>query len=214
MIEPDALAAEDIYCKYLDAFKHLWGMPNPVARKLGVLGNELFEAEFAVHGPAAYNTSVIMPIRNAAFNRHFILRRHDRFLGHEYLQPPILDYGCGVGFQLLWLKAMGYKPEDLWGYDLPGPQTKVREHVFAAEGINNGIPPNPGSILCFHVLEHLVDPWPTLAYLRSLGGLLYASCVDEPGHGHLIGSEQAAAVVADLKKQGNYVNDYWRPGTE
>lgn len=202
-------AADELYDKYLDTFHTLWGIPPEKARKLGVLGNTLFEAEFACHGPAAYNTSVIMPIRNATFNHFASLSRHYLLHHNKDYDTPILDYGCGIGYHLMWLKLLGYRPQDLWGYDLPGPQEQVTKHVFAEAGINFGIPGAPETIFCTHVLEHLEDPFAMIDYLRSLGGHLYASCVDNEGHGHLVDKAKCKEVIAYLRKEDNFIEDHW-----
>jgi len=207
VVDPD-LVNRSIYDFYLQAIEDLWGLSKETAEKLGPMGNELFEAEFAALGSKAYNTSVIMPIRNAFYNYCALFYRHHKFFDHVYLDTPILDYGCGVGYQLLWLKHL-YPDNEFWGYDVPGPQEQLTRHVFDKKGINFGIPEKPQTILCFHVLEHLDDPFAKIDELRALGGQLYASCVSDKGHGHVVDEKKANEVIAYLRKENEFVEDHW-----
>jgi hypothetical protein len=202
------LINRSFYDLYLQAIEDLWGLSKETAEKLGVMGNELFEAEFAVHGAKAYNNSVIMPIRNAFYSYCVLFSRHHKFFSHVYLDSPVLDYGCGVGYQLLWLKHL-FPTHEFWGYDVPGPQEQLTRYVFDKKGINFGIPEKPQTILCFHVLEHLDDPFAKIDELRTLGGQLYASCVWDKGHGHVVDEKKAKEVIAYLRKENEFVEDHW-----
>lgn len=96
----------------------------------------------------------------------------------------VLEVGCGGGGTLAWLKASG-RAGWVAGIELFADAAKVarpRLDVLHEGDVDQHIGKfTPGSldlILCLDVLEHLVDPWATLARLQGLlcpGGQLIAS---------------------------------------
>jgi SAM-dependent methyltransferase len=94
----------------------------------------------------------------------------------------VLDFGCGVGGDSLFLARRGYRVTLM---DVDGPAFRFAQHRFARRGLegrfitSSSSVPQPESIydviICFDVFEHLPDP---VAAARSLvkslrrGGLL------------------------------------------
>ena len=84
----------------------------------------------------------------------------------------VLDVGCGAGGTAAPLRAAG--AERLVGIELdPGAAERARAHFDAvhtgrAEEALAGLDERFGTILCYDVLEHLVDP---AAFVRALGGV-------------------------------------------
>jgi len=197
---------------YAPAIEKRWGIREPDAINFGSIGNEVFEAEFREHGPEVYACSVTLPIRNAVYNCFGpLIDRYKKFFQHTLMEGPLLDFGCGVGAQLLMLQACGVA--DLWGWDVPGVQAEFTKPILAEHGIQWGQPQGCRTILCIHVLEHVPRPAEVVAHLRSLlapGGRLYASCDFGEGHGHIAPPAELRAVYDDLHASGQLFDDYVR----
>jgi len=85
----------------------------------------------------------------------------------------ILEIGCGAGGTLELLRSTG-RCHTTYGVELvPKVAEEARtrvDHVFIGSIENLALPLEPGSvnaILCLDVLEHLVDPWSTIAKLTE-----------------------------------------------
>jgi hypothetical protein len=165
---------------------------------LGVSAKPLLGAEFTYGGTDMYKNSVILPIRNLVYTASVMDLRADT-LDDIKLDEPILDYGCGVGFTLLYLKRRGYK--ELYGYEVPGVQCELATEYLDAHGIKMGVPDKPGTVMCNNVLEHVESPMETLGYLRAMGGRLLANCCDTDDIDHIAPTEERRAVIDSLKKQ-------------
>ena len=197
-----------LWTDYAHEFEELWGIEPGDAWHFGNLGGFLFDAECQELGSAAYRTSVILPIRNAFYNA-FITPKRWNVLSKCELKEPILDYGCGVGFLLRWLKREGY--DELYGYEVEGVQKRVLRNVTARDGIkiwDNNTPSHFGTILCLNVLEHLTDPLPTLTRLRSMCNNLIANCADDPDRlQHTLNSKEIEDIKASLREHGELYGD-------
>ena len=203
---------QEIYVQYLEIFEELWGIAPERSVIVGEHGNGLFEAEFQEHGSEAYLYSVVQPIRNAWYSAFCMQDRWDRWLSKLEIAPPVLDFGCGVGFQLRWLEEFGH--EDLWGLDL-GVTQKVlqkmgeRSEIQSVDIAHQTGAPKFNTIFCIHVLEHTADPMGLLRYLRSFGAKLYAGCVLTEGHGHIAPMAEREKVLESLREQGELIE--WEP---
>jgi SAM-dependent methyltransferase len=84
----------------------------------------------------------------------------------------VYDFGCGVGTDALFLAARGY---DVTLVDVDSPTFRFAKHRFERRGLNaqfaesRGSLPNPEGeydvIVCFDVLEHVLDPLAAAARL-------------------------------------------------
>ncbi len=106
----------------------------------------------------------------------------------EAMLPPfagrILEIGCGTGATLSFLKAAG-RCSWVGGVELaPAAHAVAADHLDRTwcgniETLELGLPEGDlDAVLCLDVLEHLTDPWSTVARLVSLlkpGGVLIAS---------------------------------------
>lgn len=86
----------------------------------------------------------------------------------------VLDVGCGAGIVGRQLREAG--AERLLGVELD-PEAAERARpaydevlVGPVEELLDGIPGRFDTIVCYDVLEHLVDPWRVLQDLRGLAG--------------------------------------------
>jgi hypothetical protein len=122
------------------------------------------------------------------------------------LNQPLLDYGCGVGFLLVYLKKMGFK--NLYGYELHGPQHRVMSEVFRYNGIKVWKNEKMETVLCSHVLEHVDDPEALLEKLRGIGNQLYAGCDESIDPAHIAPGEVRKRVNASLKENGELIEAY------
>lgn len=94
----------------------------------------------------------------------------------------VLDVGCGSGANAPWLHEHG--AQRLVGVEPDQPSAMQARSVFnrvdnsPIEEALDDLDEQFDLILCLDVLEHLVDPWSTVARLRSVcapGGVLAAS---------------------------------------
>lgn len=176
--------SESIWKEYAAIFSRRWGMTQEDVTDIGCAGKTLFAAEFKEHGALAYSDSVVLPIRNACYmaakmeGRWETLRKLD-------IKSPVLDYGCGVGFQLLWLDRIGF--DRLCGHELPGIQRDIALEAFKPHGIKPWGEGEPvETVLCTNVLEHLPDPVATLTYLKTIGRRVVANvCLDTDDEPHI-----------------------------
>ena len=93
--------------------------------KIGEVGNKLFDAEFLALGPPSYMTSVTLPIRNAWFGYQTVFDRWTHWIQKVELVPPILDYGCGVGYGLAYLSFIMEGEPELYGLEPMGVQWNI-----------------------------------------------------------------------------------------
>ena len=109
----------------------------------------------------------------------------------------ILDYGCGTGEMLAWLRTR--RPMYLYdGIDLDSPQRRYAEwRGFDAPRLKN----RHDIVTCYETLEHLPDPVKAveemLAYLRP-GGVLLWDFIDERGGGNVAGERARTEVLRML----------------
>lgn len=164
--------------EYHDIFERRFNIGHKASYDIGAHGKALFAAEYTANGGDAYTRSVVLPIRNAFYNAGQIDARW-AFLSKMRIEEPVLDYGCGVGFMLLWMERIGYRR--LYGYELPGVQHDVMAEAFKAHGVAQWAPDEPvETILCINVLEHVPDPVGKLHYLKSLAKRVIANvCMDD-----------------------------------
>lgn len=205
--------AQEIYSDYLQIFEELWGLAPERSVILGEHGNGLFEAEYKEHGADVYEYSIIQPIRNAWYNCSVMQPRWDHWLSKLNLDGPILDYGCGVGFQLAWLDEYGH--EDLYGLDMGMNMKVLREMAKRRPALKPIVGGTPiltdlrfGTIFCVHVLEHVPFPMDLLEDLRGLlapGGKLWAGCVLDEGHGHVAARGEREKVIESLRAEGELI---------
>ena len=188
--------AKKVWGYYADAFHRLWDIDVEASALLGAFGRKIADAEFIEHGPKMYEMSVAQPIRNAFYMAGDIEGRWVK-LRDRGIKEPVLDWGCGVGFTLKWMRELGFL--GLWAYEPPGIQRKVISEV----GINM-VPdrPRPSTILCINVLEHLANPWATLDYLRSLGGRLIANIDTGESKQHIAPQYIRQQIAQSLKQNG------------
>lgn len=168
--------AVDVWGVYADEFRRRWGIDRDVAAVIGARAKSVFSAEFKEHGAESYRTSVLLPIRNAFYGASVIDGRWER-LAPMGLVEPVLDYGCGVGLMLVWMKKHGFT--DLFGYEVPGIQREIMASVFGKHGIKpwSGEPVN--TVTCINVLEHVADPVAMLTGLMKEGRRVIANiCTD------------------------------------
>ncbi len=171
------MAAEEVFCidlwhVYADEFQRRWGIDKEVSAVIAARAKKLYSAEYQEHGDDSYRTSVVLPMRNAWYSAAAISCRWP-FLQAAGLQEPILDYGCGVGMMLLFLKERGFK--NLYAYDIPGIQYDVMQYVMEQHGIQMWDGGKVGTVLCFNVLEHVKDPVGLLETLFAIGDKVIAN---------------------------------------
>jgi len=177
------LAAE-LWDLYAGEFKARWGMDREVAAIIGARSKSLFSAEFMESGVDSYRTSVVLPIRNAFYAASQMGERW-KTLWKMSLREPLLDYGCGVGVQLLWLKRHGFN--QLYGYEVPGVQRNILVKIADDHGIGMWKKGEQmETVLCTNVLEHVSDPVGLLDMLLTVGKRVIANvCMDDHEESHV-----------------------------
>lgn len=106
----------------------------------------------------------------------------------------VLDFGCGIGTDSLYLTRLGYTVTCM---DLTGPAFRFAQHRFARRGVaasfmdSNTLPTLRDSsfdiVVCFDVFEHLPDPLATASDLvRTLApdGVLAQTVLFSNGGNH------------------------------
>lgn len=166
---PDAAA---IWKLYAEEFEQRWGMDCEVSAVVGARSKQIFAAEYHEHGDNSYRDSVILPIRNAFYAASAMDARWSQ-LKSMGIKEPILDYGCGVGFQLLWLKRHGFS--DLYGFEIPGIQHEVMARMFRKHGIKEWDGEQVETVFCINVLEHIHQPVKFLEGLMRVGRRVIAN---------------------------------------
>lgn len=167
----------DLWNVYADEFKRRWDIDREVSAMFGARGKKVFAAEFKERGAATYRDSVLLPIRNAFYSASVMKTRWQHLSGMN-LSEPILDYGCGVGFTLMWLKRQGFN--DLYAHELDGVQGEVMRAVTGPAGIKEWHGERMGTVLCINVLEHVNDPVSLLDKLLGIGNRVIANiCTDD-----------------------------------
>lgn len=194
----------EIYTEYLGAFNRLWGLNTGECLWSGI-NRTLFTAEFMENGPEVYSKSILLPLRNAFYSMCVMGNRWENHLSKKELKTPLLDYGCGVGFSLVYLKKKGFK--NLYGYELPGPQHRVMSEVLRHNGIKLWRGEKMETVLCSHVLEHVEDPEALLEKLRGIGNQLYANCDESPDPAHIAPSVVRERVNGSLRERGELSNE-------
>ena len=195
-----AFEASETWVEYCDIFNSMWGLTKAESNHAGLLGKKIFAAEFKERGPAAYRNSVILPIRNARYSCEVLDNRWG-FLKTKSLRGSILDYGCGVGAQLIYLARLGY--DNLYGYELPGIQHDVMVKAFVKHNIKVWKDEQVDIILCTNVLEHVTRPVELLSYLHTVGSTVYANiCMDTHDSPHIAPHDQLEECRNILKSRG------------
>lgn len=191
--------AADLWNLYVEEFRLRWGMDREVAAIIGARSKTLFSAEYQEHGDDAYRSSVALPIRNAFYAAAMM---HARWgvLKEMSLEEPILDYGCGVGMQLLWLKKQGF--DQLYGYEIPGIQREVMASVFQKNGIREWNGERVKTVLCTNVLEHVANPVALLESLFRVGGRVIANICTDHDSPHIAPHDQLEICRQMLTEQG------------
>jgi SAM-dependent methyltransferase len=104
--------------------------------------------------------------------------------------PPgssVLDYGCGIGSDGLWLLEAGYRVAFA---DFDNPSTRYLRWRLAHRGLSapvydvegDEIPDGFDLVYSFDVIEHVADPFAFLTRLESLGSLVLVNFLEpEPG---------------------------------
>jgi len=196
--------ALEIWTRYARVFEHKWGLSKLASDYLGLVGADMGVAEFRVHGIQYYKHSLAVPLRNAWYMATVMDGRWE-VLRHCTLKEPILDYGCGVGYTLVWLVEHGYAADQLYGWDVEGPQRQVTQEMFENEGINwwdEKSPTHFGTILCLNVFEHLPKPMDTLLWLRSSCDNLIANCDTSNDGDHTTSVNERQKVLQSLHNAG------------
>jgi len=195
-----------IWLEYCEEFKSHLGLDSDTCDYLGCIGAELGVADFKLYGMEYYSTSFIPAVRNAWYMAATMPARWAKLECHDLVEP-ILDYGCGVGYTLRWLKEMGY--DDLWGWDVPGVQSNIAMTVLSKYDIkwwdSRLDPARFGTILCINTLEHVPEPMETLKWLRSISDNVIANCdVGESGD-HVASVGERMQVMEELVKAGEHI---------
>src|SRR3990170_4751688 len=99
---------EKIWREYAELFRRRWGMAEVESEYIGAYSKKLFAAEFRERGPKVYRDSVLLPIRNTWYSAQTTEMRWKNFTEQFRVTEPILDYGCGVGFFLMFLREIGF----------------------------------------------------------------------------------------------------------
>lgn len=195
--------SESILGEYIAAFTRRWGMTRDEVIDIGCAGKTLFAAEFKERGPHAYIDSVVLPIRNACYMAAKMESRWDGFSKFT-INQPVLDYGCGVGFMLMWLNRIGFTR--LYGHELLGIQRDVMLEVCKPHGIRPwGDGEKVDTVLCMNVLEHLKHPVEELVRMKSLGKQVIANvCLDEDDEPHIAPMEARLECARLLKEWGTF----------
>lgn len=118
----------------------------------------------------------------------------------------VLDVGCGAGATARLLRSCG--AERLVGIELdPGAAARAdlaydAVHCGSVEAVLPGLGERFDTILCYDVLEHLVDPWQVLARLRQVADAGARLHVSLPNARHL-------SLVLDLVVRGTFGYTGW-----
>lgn len=204
--------------QYLKVFEDKFGICEDTFQAVGPIGYKLFEAEYKRQGAQAYKTSIIQPIRNLWYMSTTIENRWDR-LQHFPLKPPILDWGCGIGYTLAWIAEL-LEVEGLYGWEPEGPQQEILREYGLRFGLDfwDGPPTKFQTVLCLNVLEHMPNPHLTLSHLRSLlvpGGQLIANCDLHDRDSHDAPFQARIEVNESLEKEGQHLSGSdWRKQLE
>jgi len=110
----------------------------------------------------------------------------------------LLDYGCGTGEMLAWLRKR--RPRYLYdGIDLDSPQRRYAQWRGFQEPL---LRHRYAIVTCYETLEHLDDPVQAveemLGYLRP-GGVLLWDFIDERGGGNVASVRGRTEVLRRLK---------------
>jgi len=103
--------------------------------------------------------------------------------------PPgssVLDYGCGIGSDGLWLLEAGYRVAFA---DFDNPSAKYLRWRLAHRGLSapvydveGDLPGGFDLVYSFDVIEHVPDPYAFLTRMESLGSLVLVNFLEpEPG---------------------------------
>lgn len=125
--------------------------------------------------PVEAKVAAALAKRRRVHERHLeLLARHAGGSGSGRPRPRALDFGCGIGG---WLDALQDAGWETFGIE-PGPRSAAiagRRHRLLAEV---PLDPDLDLVVVHHVLEHLVDPGPTIRRLLAAlapGGVVWIS---------------------------------------
>lgn len=205
---PDKRAIE-IWHRYALQVQQDYGLDITATDYLGAIGANVATAEYLLRGSQIYSDSLVPAARNMWYSAFTVPTRYIN-LTHHGLVEPILDYGCGVGFTLMWMSLKGH--EELYGWDVPGAQSNIAKAVLSESGIewwDRETPARFGTIVCLNVLEHVPEPMKVLTWLRSMTDNLIANCdMNDDEADKSASTEERLAVVESLKERGESYLDY------
>lgn len=198
-----------IWKEYAAIFKSRWGINEIESWFIGSYSKKLFAAEFRERGRQVYHDSLLIPIRNAWYASHVTEMRWKNFTERFRITEPILDYGCGVGFLLVFLSEIGFT--ELYGYELGG----IQRDIFLDMAIPRGIkheesPPNISTTFCLNVLEHVQDPVTLLKKLKRNSAQVIANiCMDRDDSPHIAPLESLKQCKSMLEEWGTLYEGKW-----
>lgn len=173
--------------------------------RAGVIGCKIHEAEFRLFGPVSYATSLMLPLRNALYRRDNMFPLWKHRLSKMTLTPPILDYGCGMGYTLAFLSQVLDGQPELYGMELAGVQwgfMSALGQIYNFEPWDNQ-PVN--TVLATNVLEHLPHPLETLEYFYTLAPNVIANVDLEPQEDHIAPMDERLACIELLKSREGFI---------
>lgn len=194
-----------IYQIYKDFCSHVedkLGLEPEVTLKAGVIGCKVFEAEFRLFGPISYTTSLMLPLRNAFYRRDTMLPAWEHLLKSKPLIPPILDYGCGMGFTLAFLSQVLEGQPELYGYEPVGLQWGLMKAMGEIYGFTPWENQEVNTVIATNFLEHMESPLATLGMLYDICDNVLANVDLTDQEDHLAPMEERLACIEILRARG------------
>lgn len=196
---------EQIYKDFVRLVEETLGLEPETTIRAGIIGCKIYEAEYRLFGPVAYATSLMLPLRNALYRKDNMFPLWKYRLSKFKLEPPILDYGCGMGFSLAFLSQILDGEPELYGFEIPGIQRGFMVSMGDIYGFKPWDNELVKTIICTNVLEHLPSPLETLEYLYTLAPTVIANVDMEPQEDHIAPLDERLACVELLKSRGGFI---------